>query len=290
MYIAPNSTIKLLSGVPLINTYEDTLYFANASDQLSYFNSTVRFTFDDQMYQRYAKHKLRIRKPAEQIYGCNYLMFQNTAFDTKWFYAFINKIEYINNEVTEIEYEIDVIQTYMFNYDFGNCFIQRCHTVSDQLFEHTIEEPLPLGDGHIATGSVDGVLDTFDMNTMKIIVMFSVGADGTKQTPHMINNVLVPFGAQAFSTDSDPQASGGLADLKDFIDAYIDAGREDAIVAIFMCPSACWNGSGITTSNKDINYHTGEINYRSTPYTPKNKKCFNYPYYRLCSFNDISSP
>ena len=38
MYIEPNTTIKLYSGVPLDNTYNHTLYFASESEQHSYFS------------------------------------------------------------------------------------------------------------------------------------------------------------------------------------------------------------------------------------------------------------
>ena len=40
-YIAPNSTIKFLRGVPLDSTYEHSIYFADASAQNVYFHTLV---------------------------------------------------------------------------------------------------------------------------------------------------------------------------------------------------------------------------------------------------------
>lgn len=287
MYIAPNSTIKLLEEVPLLNTYEDSLYFADEPTQHRYFESKVRHSFTNNMYQRYAKNRLRIHRDAGAIYGCNYLMFQNTGFDTKWFYAFINKIEYINNEVTEITYEIDVIQTYLFNWSFSQCFIERCHTVSDNLFEHTIEENLPVGDAYVALGV--GARAEFNMNNLDCMVYTSVGADGTKQNPHLMNGVLMPFGATHFKIRTngaqDDNTTDGIPALKDFLDAYIDAGREDAIVSMFIVPRFITELNHLT-QNKDVDFYVTQFNYNGTAYTPKNKKCFNYPYHLLMVSNN----
>lgn len=282
MEISPNSTIKLLSGVPLTNSYEHTIHFPknDASAQTSYFNSKVRFTFDQQMYQRYAKGTLRIRKPAGQIYGCNYLMFQNTAFDTKWFYAFITSIDYINNEVTEIKYEIDVIQTYWYNWQFGLCYIQRCHTPTDNLFEHTVEENLPCGDAYVQCGDAS-TIQNFDMNQMSIVVLSVTNPDGGAPVPRMVNNVFVPLKYKVFkSWDTGDPSDPGIDELIDYIDEFIDAGREDAIVAIYQFPTMFTDtsSSGVPTYDKTVTYHTASLPYIGTP---KNKKCFNYPYHFL---------
>lgn len=55
---------------------------------------------------------MRVEKKAEDLYDCNYLAFQNTSFGSKWFYAFITSVEYVNNITSEITFEIDVLQTY----------------------------------------------------------------------------------------------------------------------------------------------------------------------------------
>lgn len=44
---------------------------------------------------------------AENLYDCNYIMFQNASFGTKWFYAFITSVAYENNETSRITMEID---------------------------------------------------------------------------------------------------------------------------------------------------------------------------------------
>lgn len=146
MYINPNSTIKILRNVPLDNTYEHTIYFADSSTQSSYFSGLAKYTFEAQSYQRVKRGYIRVATNAENLYDCNYLMFQNSAFGSKWFYAFIKSVEYINNGVSEIEFEIDVMQTWHFNYNLQECFVEREHSATDVIGENIVPENLKLGE------------------------------------------------------------------------------------------------------------------------------------------------
>lgn len=143
----PNTTVKLLSGVPLDNTYTDSIYFDSLSAQQTYFNSKVTRTFSAMTYQRIGRNKIRVQVESDNIYNCNYLMFQNTSFGSKWFYAFIvDTPEYINDNVTEITYEIDVIQTYLFDVVLKPCFVEREHQATDEIGDNVLPEPVDTGD------------------------------------------------------------------------------------------------------------------------------------------------
>lgn len=146
MYINPNSTIKILRNVPLDNTYEHTIYFASSSAQSSYFSGLAKYTFEAQSYQRVKRGYIRVATNAENLYDCNYLMFQNSAFGSKWFYAFIKSVEYINNGVSEIEFEIDVMQTWHFNYNLQQCFVEREHSATDNIGDNIVPEKINLGE------------------------------------------------------------------------------------------------------------------------------------------------
>lgn len=52
-------------------------------------------------------------------------MYQNEAYSDKWFYAFITKMEYVNNNMTRIEIATDVWQTWQFDITFKESFIER---------------------------------------------------------------------------------------------------------------------------------------------------------------------
>ena len=96
-YIEPNSTIRLLTGCPLDKTYDHTIYFASQSAQTSYFQSLTKYTYSNYSYIRQTR-TIKVQADAgANLYDCNYLMFKNTSFENKWFYAFVTSIEYVNN-------------------------------------------------------------------------------------------------------------------------------------------------------------------------------------------------
>ena len=102
--------------------------------------------FSAQSYQRVNKGTLRLQVTADDIYDYNYLMFRNASYGSKWFYAFINKVNYINDNTSEIEYELDVIQTWLFEAVLEPSYIDREHSATDVIGENLAPEPVKLGE------------------------------------------------------------------------------------------------------------------------------------------------
>lgn len=147
MYIAPNTTIRIVRNCPLDNSYQNTILFDSRAAQTNYFINTLDgYTFQNNTYQRVNKGIIRVEKNADLLYDCNYLAFQNSAYGNKWFYAFIKKIEYINNITSEVYYEIDILQTWQFNWVIEQCFVEREHSLTDEIGENLVEENLDTGE------------------------------------------------------------------------------------------------------------------------------------------------
>lgn len=266
--ISPNSVIKILSGVPLDPTYDHTIYFATKTDQLNYFdpltNSKVKYSFQNNTYQRVNSGVLRVARCADDLYDCNYLMFQNTAFGNKWFYCFIKSVNYINNAVSEITYEIDVMQTWMFDYSLEMCFVEREHSVTDELFENITPENIEIGDEYVCKDK-----SSFDMNNMYVgtfVNRKTSGSSGTTATSTFINNTYMPVRVGAGISASDVSS----------IDAYLDQFVEDDIIAVFQYPTFMGDilSGGSATEEKTITHDFVSL----LGYTPKNKKLFSFPY------------
>lgn len=206
MYINPNTTIKILHNVPLDDTYEHTIYFANSSAQNSYFSGLAKYTFEEQTYQRVKRGYIRIAKNAESLYDCNYLMFQNSAFGNKWFYAFIKSVEYINNGVSEIEFEIDVMQTWYFDYHLQDCFVEREHSATDEAGDNIVPENLEKGEYIIYGMTKAGVGATLE---------YMVDATITKEYEDILahgynineKNIMSGLNVISFGTDTTELAS-----------------------------------------------------------------------------------
>lgn len=146
--IQPNTTIRVCSGVPLSNSYQDTIWFDTASAQRTYFGGKVTHTYGAQSYQRHGLGVLRVAANPDTLAGVNYLMFQNTSFGNRWFYAFVTQVNYVNNKTTELVYEIDVMQTYLFDVTLKPCFVEREHVSDDTFGKHTLPEPIDCSNYH----------------------------------------------------------------------------------------------------------------------------------------------
>lgn len=147
-YVVPNTTIYLLSDVPLSSDQRDTYYFDNATQQQNYFRSKIAYTFTQQSYQRVNSGTIRVQlSPAQNIYQCNYLMFSNTNhWNGKWFYAFIDKIDYVNENCAEISYTLDDIQTWFFDYVEEQCLVIRQSPYNDAFGSNLQDEGFACGE------------------------------------------------------------------------------------------------------------------------------------------------
>jgi hypothetical protein len=105
----------------------------------------VKKTFTAQSYQRVKKWVMRLEVLADDIYDYNYMMFQNTSFGSKWFYAFITNVEYINNSVSEITYELDVMQTWLFEATVKPSYVERETAETDVIGANIAPEPIDIG-------------------------------------------------------------------------------------------------------------------------------------------------
>lgn len=146
MYIQPNTDVIIFQGVPLDNTYTDTIYFTSVNEQYNFFVSNyTRKNFGSQSYQRVNKNRIRLQVLADTIATYNYMLFRNTAYGNKWFYAFITDINYINDNCTEIEYEIDVMQSWLFEVTLEPSYVEREHVAQDGPGQHLEAENTDLG-------------------------------------------------------------------------------------------------------------------------------------------------
>ena len=161
MYIEPNTIVHVLRDIPIGKSYDNTIYWNNKNDQYTYFYNQRKYTYDHQTYQRAERGYIRVRENVNNLYDCNYLMYQNTAYINKWFYAFIKSVNYINDNVTEIEFEIDDVNTWLYDDDvvIEPCFVQREHSVTDNIGDNLVQENFELGD--YVGAFVDPVEHTF---------------------------------------------------------------------------------------------------------------------------------
>ena len=287
-----NITKVYLLSVPLENDYKHTLYFSNEASQQSYFASKVKKSYTDFTYQR-KDNVIYIPDHYDDIYNCNYVMYQNSKYNNKWFYAFIKDMKYENDECTIVEIETDVIQSWMFDYEIKPSFVEREHVDDDTIGKHINGENIQLGDYicnfHTKAGYDDGGL--------VIVVGTTKKPNGDKVHGTLYNNIYSGLKYYVFENSFD-----GATALEEWLQDFSGDGANEAIQCMFLAPKNIvpLREDHIIPGNNMvdkvfINHEGTEINMTRNHldgYTPRNNKLLTYPYrYLMVSNNNgVSVP
>lgn len=312
-YIKPGTDIMIMRGVPLDNTYEHTIVWENLDadrkKQRDYFLSKVKFGIPANSYQRIDRFWFKVNVNAEYLMDCNYIMFRNTPFNMeKWYYGFITDVEYINNNTSKIRYEIDVMQTWLpgqnRDYQLLPCFVERCHAMSDGLYENLIPESIVNSDEYL----VDDVVE-FDMNDLNVVTLATEEYDGPttigSDDSIIIKQNFKPaqgslqFGAYGKVSvkvwNINTQTGGQIEELERYLNAYINAGKENCIVSMQVFPAKFRPLTGVPpvpvngeeqytppARAYDVNLSDpkagDKLGGKNSKFVPKNMKMYSYPY------------
>lgn len=271
--VRPESTLYCLKNIPLDNTYQNTIAFNNLTAQRQYFSRHVKYTFNEMTYIRQNGNTIRVEKTADDMLDVNYLMFQNSAYGSKWFYAFVTQINYVNDVTTELIYEIDVMQTWFFDFYLKESFVVREHSSTDRLFENVLAENLQLE--NYRWDYTQMVLS--DHFTKLTCVVLSL-TDREGEQPEDLTTLAGEYNRTYVGAKL--MQFYNFGSFKNYVSKVQENGQTDSIIASYMAPYQyveAFSGSGKTL---DSPLYT-EITPRFTTidgYYPKNKKLFSYPY------------
>lgn len=267
MYIFPSTELWVLRNIPLEPTYENTIYFFDEFQQLGYF-TRGDFTichFYNLTYVRPTDQYVQIEWPVDQLYSANYLCFRNNAFGNKMFYAFVTNVEYVNNKTARLYYQLDYVQSWFFEHNVGQCFVEREHTATDNPGDNIIPENLEIGEYLLDEWSAPPYFEKWVFG-----VLTTKDASGDAISGGVYQGIY--SGAQ-WKIFDDPSA------LNNWLEKMTDEQAESAIINVMMFPvlsNQNPNSSAISTIN--LNVPTA---YYPNGYTPRNKKLCTYPFTSL---------
>lgn len=285
MYIEPNTVVRLLNNIRLNNRYTDTINFTDISSQINYFSGKTKHTLDRNTYQRVNAGVFRCGLSADSCYDCTYMMFQNTNYGNKWFYAFINKVEYINNDMCNIYFEIDVMQTYWFDFTFNQCLVEREHVIDDTIGANTYPENIEYGEYIINSENFINMSDSKGM----YVEALTTGLPTETTTDWEVRGGTYGGVYCGLYSWSGIRASDFGA-INTFIQGYARAGKSDAIITLHQYPAFLENANKqnhwIAERNDTIEMNTvlGHSMLGGL-YEPKNNKLYCYPYNLLVGTN-----
>ena len=305
--MATNISKVYLLTVPLEDDLKNTLYFVDATSQHNYFAGVIGKTYTNVSYQSETK-TFRCKDEIDTIRQYNYIMWQNPAFSNKWFYAFIKKMEFVSTGLTDVVFEVDPLQTYMFDITIKPSFVEREHTNNDAIGANTYPEDLELGEmvcnGPVTNfGGVGGVQMSDYCCVIEVSQIENKGESATmsyqwqsgthSETPRLnsIYRGTIPLVVGLVS---------GAGNTPSLVTRQYDrAGLSDAIINVYMLPKVLvgsWNQLNISVKVGDNTNtisvavpadKTGVYNLGTTTfnrpnslatYVPRNKKLLCWPF------------
>ena len=123
MAIRPQSDLFLVK-CPLQLSNKHQLTFSSKESQFNYFNSLPKIEVDNISYIR-KDNVIKYPEHIDSLLEFNYCFYQNENYSNKWFYAFIVDMKYINDNMTEIYIKQDVFQTWQFDIQYLQSFVER---------------------------------------------------------------------------------------------------------------------------------------------------------------------
>ena len=312
--IAPNGQIRFLTQIPIDANYENSLDFLTEVEQRTYFLSQTP------VHQMIGATRVRdgviaVNALSDTLLSANYMMFQNTNFSNKWFYAFITNIEYVNNNMCHVYYQIDDIQTWLFDVQLKQCFVEREHTATDSLFEHLIDEGFNVSEYVISNETVTSegtnadthkyynrwgyILWLSEMPTLQRDSETGKIVDAVYETANIAINAGTLCGCASIggplqrsdrtwyelSDDWDElewEDMNPLEQLNCIIYWAVKKQKADTLLGLYMYPYDLITFSGETIGNTPITDLLHSPVFTSTDvldgYTPKNKKLYNSPF------------
>ena len=267
---AKNSIICIAKDINIDRNYKNTLALSSSAIAgLMESGGHNLYYGSDYSFLR-TERRIKVQTSFSQIFSGNYCYIVNQGIRQ---FFFIDQINYIADNTTEIFVTEDVLTTYKHN-GFNNAYCERQHPQTDNRYSNTISEPLQPSN-YMRNGSV-----SMDVSPTDFKALFSEAwrTDGTFgpvpaeevgilnqnqiNTLHIVGGEITPAGLQTFVA---------------YYDNYIRAGKGGDLVALYTRPTPRQGAFTVT----DITDFDG--------YTPKNNKLFNYPYSILHMTNNAGS-
>ena len=287
MAFTPMSTVYLLD-TPLDKDNKNQLHFSNVHNQFSYFKTRVKHTFESVTYQR-KDNRIRVNKNIDHLWDVNYVMYQNANFANKWFYAYITRMEYVSDVVTDIFIDTDVYQSWLEETTLKASFVIREHVINDTIGFNMVDEQLETGE--YITGEHTRV-NKFGVNWNILAVSDNTPLGDTEKIGNLYGDVMTGLSYYPF-----PNNATGAEWLKATIELYDAAGKTEALAMIFTVPALAieftidlpsWTLGDPIASGAYYGWEEFILTQKPTTidgYTPKNNKLLTYPYHMLYMSN-----
>lgn len=268
-----NSQIILCKGVKMDRSYTSVCDMS-LSDMLTMVNSSGIY-LDSRSHYSFIRQTEVIN--ADFNYSdavvANYIAFQNPDYSNKWFFAWIDDVEYKGEKNVNIKFTVDQWSTWFNDLQKLPCLVEREHVDDDTFGRHNLPEPV----------GTDKMIVNFTnykhYNNFKIVV-FWMEAQVTSEAVGYALNGLFNTPANAFQYDN------GVIGISDLLSDLAPGGEiaNGNILSVHMVPvdfipEQFRNGKYLPVQNETVaDVVTMPAPTNLNGYVPINKKVLTYPY------------
>ena len=228
----------------------------------------------------------------------DYIAFQNPDYSNKWFFAFIDKVEYRSNSCTRIYYTVDVCSTWFDYWTAQKCWVIREHANTDNAGDNLVPENLELGE-FVTNGSRVEITDNLLLRYC--LITTAKPSDSIEYVYTNLCGVICSGLLVVFKY---------AAQFANFVLAMSRDGKLDAISQAYMIPASCVGNDTDLTLHDDLAPNAEEenlyytFNGKSEPYqedttisrpsslngyTPVNKKLLTAPFMSIVVSNNAGT-
>lgn len=277
-----NSRVILSKNIKMDSEYRNVLNITE-SDMVTLMTTNENLVYTDSTYSflREEKNTIYVGTTYGVCLQANYLAFQNPDYSNKYFFAFIESVEYINDKTTKINYKVDLFTTWRSYFNLKSCFVVREHVTDDTIGSHTVPESLETGDYIVNSQMVDSYNNQFG-----VVVSVTDPSGG-----YIYRNMLSYCNYRYIDTNI-------ATNVRNIITEYETGAGLDKIQSMFVIPKwisganqgVPYEGSSLPQTTSSATQDLG-ISRISTlnGYTPSNNKLLTYPYCYILGTNGAGS-
>lgn len=298
-----NSKILLVKNINIDKEYVNVLSYSE-SKMLNLCQQNLVAQSNKYSFIRQNENEIYVNFSYQQCLQANYIAFQNTDYGGKWFFAWIDDIIYENDGTTRIKYIIDSWSTWFDYWTKKSCFIVREHVNNDTIGLHTVPENLDIGE--VKQESINTYTG---LGTNYYFIVFSSFNPASSQEFAGVNRINGNlFGTNIFAFEN---TTVGVVSLRHFLEDTNSKGKIESVQSINIAPKTLIDNIGYI--EQEGNFQGGTYNFLMlvpdntgstkaieipyivdkvtsfSDYTPKNNKCFVYPYNYLLVSNNIGN-
>lgn len=280
--VPPQTELRLYSGVPWDNSYQHVRLYNSTLDLLSHLEQWRVYPatqLDELTPIRVGTYEVKVPFNEMTAMNINYLAFRNLPYSSEWTFCFVTDVLYKSPYTTQIQFELDVFQNNYYKCEMKPCFVEYHHiprsqdVIGGNLLPVNIETGEPVVYNYTA----------YQLGDWNICVYTTEGTTGKDFQGRVVNNVYRAASLGHMPLTGGEEWDSGEDWANELIKAYNEAGKIDAVLAVFMAPQLCVNM--ITGSdNEDDKIISVPTNFEG--YVPKNKKLFSYPWCYLLVDNN----